>query len=122
MTLLVQTDPIGPFHQPWLILMIMKSWINSKSHFLMHLEGLKGPNMTPNHLYMIQKWLVIIKDLQKTNFLSLKTKMKLTLELMEVMVEMGGSMHSSSTSSSYFRSHRMKPAKQWPISDKIKWD
>ena len=48
--------------------------------------------------------------------------MQWILTIMEVMVEMGGSMHSSSSNSSYFRSHRMKPAKWRTKYDKIKWD
>ena len=34
----------------------------------------------------------------------------------------GGSMHSTSSNSSYFRSHRMKPARWRTKCDKIKWD
>ena len=34
----------------------------------------------------------------------------------------GGSIHSSSSNSSYFRSHRIKPAKWRTKCDKIKWD
>ena len=41
---------------------------------------------------------------------------------MMVMVEMGGSVHSSSSNSSYLRSHRIKPAKWRTKCDKIKWD
>ena len=37
-------------------------------------------------------------------------------------MEMGGSMHSTSSNSSYFRSHRMKPARWRTKCDKIKWD
>lgn len=34
----------------------------------------------------------------------------------------GESIHSSSSTTSYFRSHRMKPAKQRPKCEKVKWD
>src|SRR5688572_5793765 len=43
--------------------------------------------------------------------------------MMEVMVEMGGeSMHSSSSNFTYFRSHQMKPPRNRPKCEKIKWD
>ena len=34
----------------------------------------------------------------------------------------GGSVHSSSSNSTFFRSHRMKPPKNRPKCEKVKWD